>query len=320
MVYTVGIDIGGTKIAAGLVSEDGQIIKQARHKTPRTTSDDVLDIISEMVTDFRAEADEEVVGVGVGVPGLVEADHSTIILVANLGWEREPFRERVEKATALPATVENDANAAAWAEYRFGAGQGHQEMIMVTVGTGVGGGIVVGGKLRRGAGGTAGEFGHLNMVPDGRQCACGLHGCWEQYASGNALTRRAREIAAEKRGSATLLLSLGDGTPEGVEGIHVSKAAAEGDPVALETFAEVGEWLGRGIADLAALFDPAVFVIGGGVVESGDLLMRPVVENFERYLVARNLRTIPPILPAQMGNTAGLVGAADLIRVQLDEE
>jgi glucokinase len=160
----------------------------------------------------------------------------------------------------------------------------------------------------------AAEFGHIVKVPDGRLCGCGKRGCWEQYASGNALLREARELAAERRTEAEVLLSLGDGTPEGVKGKHVTEAARAGDPVALEAFETVGRWLGTGLADVASLLDPAMFVIGGGVSEAGDLLLAPTRAAFENSLVARQHRPLAAVVPAQLGNDAGLVGAADLAR------
>ena len=157
------------------------------------------------------------------------------------------MRTVLEAATGLACVVENDGAAAAWAETRFGAGVGLEHVVMVTVGTGIGGGIVVDGRVLRGAHGVAAEIGHLNAVPNGRLCGCGRTGCWEQYASGNALVREARELAAERRPEATVLLELGDGTPEGVQGAHVTDAARRGDPIAIEAFANVGGWLGSSV-------------------------------------------------------------------------
>ncbi len=187
-------------------------------------------------------------------------------------------------------------------------------MIAVTVGTGIGGGLIFDGVMYRGAHGMAAEIGHLTVEPDGRSCGCGQKGCWEQYASGNALVREARAIAAEERLSAAILLELGDGTPEGVQGAHITEAARLGDPAALGAFAIVGQWLGRGIASLTALLDPEIFVIGGGVSEAGDLLFVPTRAAFLEYLSGRDSRPTPEIRLAELGNDAGIVGAADLAR------
>ncbi len=314
MTVTIGVDIGGTKIAAGIVSADGEMLSVGRRTTPKRDADAVVEVISELVDSLVRGSEEEIAGVGLGVAGFVDATQSVVLIAPNLGWSAEPIQAKLEQSLSLPVVVENDANAAAWGEFRFGAGKSRTDMIMVTVGTGVGGGIVMADRLVRGHNGAAAEFGHLVMVPDGRQCGCGRLGCWEQYASGSSLVRYARELAAVERADAQLMLSLGDGTPEGIQGLHVTEAAQQGDPVALEAFEQLGTWLGRGMADVAALLDPEVFVIGGGVVESGDLVMRPTKNSFATALVAREVRPLTPIVPAVLGNAAGIVGAADLAR------
>lgn len=314
MTVTIGVDIGGTKIAAGAVSADGEVESVGRRSTPKRDADAVVEVITELVGSLVKTSGSEVLGVGLGVAGFVDASQSVVLTASNLGWSDEPIKEKLQQRLSLPVVVENDANAAAWGEYRFGAGRGRDEMIMVTVGTGVGGGLILGGRLQRGAHGVGGEFGHMVIVPEGRRCGCGRHGCWEQYASGSSLVRYARELASEERDDAGLLLSLGDGTPEGVQGPHVTEAAKDEDPVAMEAFDRLGLWLGRGMADIAALLDPEVFVIGGGVVESGDLVLRPTIASFEGSLVSPEVRPPTPIIPASLGNAAGIVGAADLAR------
>ena len=314
MTVTIGVDIGGTKIAAGVVSQDGKLLTVGRRSTPKRDADAVVEVMSDLVETLVKSSDDEVLGVGLGVAGFVDANQSQILTAANLGWNEEPIKAKLEHSVGIPVVVENDANAAAWGEYRFGAGKGRPDMIMVTVGTGVGGGIITGGRLQRGANGVGAEFGHMVKVPKGRLCGCGKQGCWEQYASGSSLVRYAREFAAEDRAEAEIILSLGDGTPEGIQGLHVTEAALQEDPVALAAFAKLGLWLGRGMADIAALLDPSVFVIGGGVVESGDLILKPTHESFARNLVSREHRPLTPIEPALLGNAAGIVGAADLAR------
>ena len=314
MAVTIGVDIGGTKIAAGIVTGDGDVRAVGRRSTPKRDAAAVVDVITELAGSLVRASDEEIVGVGLGVAGFVDSTQSVVLTAANLGWTAEPIKAQLEESLGLPVVVENDANAAAWGEFRFGAGVGQSDMVMVTVGTGVGGGIVLGGKLLRGHNGVAAEFGHLVMVPDGRLCGCGRHGCWEQYASGNSLVRYARDLAAEERAEAKIMLSLGDGTPEGIQGLHVTEGALQGDAVALEAFDRLGLWLGRGMADVAALLDPAIFVIGGGVVESGDLIMRPTMKSFAEALVSPEVRPPTPIVPAILGNAAGIAGAADLAR------
>jgi glucokinase len=314
MAVTIGVDIGGTKVAAGVVGEHGEVLVEGRQPTPKAGADAVIGVIVELVSQMRAATEEEILGVGVGVAGPVDADRSRVLLTPNLNWVDEPLKAKLEDLLHLPVVVENDANAAAWGEHRFGAGAGRGDMVMVTVGTGIGGGLILGRQLHRGANGLAAEFGHLTTTPGGRLCGCGRKGCWEQYGSGNALVRIARELAAERRSEAVVLLGLGDGTPEGVQGLHVTQAANQGDPVALQAFADLGGSLGRGMADLAALLDPDVFVIGGGVVEAGYLVLDPTREAFEESLFARALRPITPIVLATMGNAAGIAGAGDLAR------
>lgn len=314
MSVTIGVDVGGTKIAAGVVTSSGEILASGRRTTPSHDSEAVLNLIADLVTELNDRTDEEVIGVGLGLAGFVDAAQSQVLVAPNLGWSREPIKARLEEVIDSPVTVENDANAAAWGEFRFGAGMGRSEMIMVTVGTGIGGGIVMDNRLQRGAHGVGAEFGHLQMVPEGRKCGCGKKGCWEQYGSGSSLVRYARELAAEDRFGASLMLSLGDGTPEGIVGPHVTEAARKGDSVAKAAFAELGLWLGRGLADVATLLDPAVFVLGGGVVESGSLVLTPTLSSFEANLVAREYRPVTPIELATLGNAAGIVGAADLAR------
>jgi glucokinase len=314
MGLTVGVDVGGTKVAAGVVDEQGQVLARVRRATtaqiPGAAEQVISEAVHELASSFPVEA------VGVGAAGLVDETRSVVRFAPNLGWREQPLRAQLEQATGLPVVVENDANAAAWAEYRFGAARGRDDVVMLTVGTGIGGALVLGGRLHRGRYGLAGEVGHLVLDKDGRHCGCGRRGCWEQYASGNALLRTARNRAAQDRDRARVLLSYGDGTPEGVAGPHVTAAAQAGDPVALETFEEVGYWLGRGMAELAAVLDPGSYVVGGGVSEAGELLLAPARREFVAHVVGADVRPIAEIVPAGLGNLAGLVGAADLARAR----
>jgi glucokinase len=310
---SIGIDIGGTKILAGLVDSDGGVLHQARRQSARNDPTSVLNTVCEVVSELREATEESVVAVGLGIAGPVDAARSTVFFAPNLGWPQVPVRELLADRVGLPVIVENDGNAAAWGEYVAGAGTNVQDLTVITVGTGIGGGIIINGQLLRGAHGAAGEIGHMNAVPNGRPCGCGRNGCWEQYASGNALVREARTLAAERRQEAGLLLSLGDGTPEGVQGVHVTAAAREGDPVALEAFTVVGTWLGRGLADLSSILDPGAFVIGGGVSEAGDLLLASARATLtEKLAVGRSPRPVPDVRLATLGNEAGLIGAAAL--------
>ena len=313
MGLAIGVDIGGTKVAAGVVDEDGRILARVRRDTPAQDPEKTEDVIADCIRELAA--DHEVEAAGLGAAGFVDAARSTVLFAPNLAWRNEPLRAAVEQRTGLPVVVENDANAAAWGETRFGAGHGQPFTVTLTVGTGLGGGVVLGGQLIRGAFGAAAEVGHMNVVPDGRPCGCGNLGCWEQYASGRALVREARERAAESPESASLLLELANGRPGSITGPMVTLGAVAGDPVALESFRAVGDWLGHGMADLAAILDPRVFIIGGGVSEAGELLVGPAREAFQVKLTARGHRPVASVRVAQLGQDAGLIGAADLARM-----
>jgi glucokinase len=314
MGLTVGIDIGGTKIAAGVVDEDGRVLARQRVATGGRDAERVEQTVADLILQLREEYDIE--AVGIGAAGFVDEKRSRVNFAPNLGWKDEPLRMAVEAIVGVPVVVENDANAAAWGEFRFGAGKDRDYMVTITVGTGIGAGIVLEGALYRGRWGAAAEMGHLNVDPGGRPCGCGNRGCWEQYASGNALVREARYLASERRGEAETLLDLGDGTPEGVHGVHITKAAREGDPVALAAFDFVSRWLGQGMADVTAILDPECFVIGGGVSEAGDVLLASTVRAFTESVSGREHRQLPKVVIARLGNSAGLVGAADLARIR----
>jgi glucokinase len=312
MPLSIGVDIGGTKILAGVVDDEGTIIATALRATAKRDADAALAQVAEVVAELRAEY--AVTALGLGVAGGVSNDRSFVYFAPNLVWADVPVGEIVRAATELPVVVENDGSAAAWGEFRFGAGREVDDCLMITLGTGIGAGHVAAGQLVRGAHGLAFEVGHMNAIPDGRPCGCGRRGCWEQYASGSALVRMARELAAEHRGEATVLLDMGDGTPEGVLGEHVTAAARAGDPVARQAFSEFGMWVGRGLADLTAIVDPGMFVIGGGVSDAADLFVADAQTVLEERVFGRMSRPLPVIRMATMGNAAGLVGAADLAR------
>jgi glucokinase len=309
---TVGVDLGGTKIAAGVVDGEGRVLEQVRVPTPASTAQAVESGICDAVTELTARY--QVSAVGLAVAGFVDEARSTLRFAPNLPMADRPLRQVISGRIGLPVVVENDANAAAWGEHRFGGGRGAGDVVMITVGTGLGGGIVLGGRLFRGAFGAAGELGHVRMVPGGLLCGCGNHGCWEQYASGRALVREARALARTSPEITARLLELAGGDAEAIGGRMVTRAAAEGDVGARGLLAGLGRWLGEGIADLANVLDPAVVVIGGGVSEAGELLLGPAREAFEAKLSASAYRPHLAIVAAELGNGAGLVGAADLAR------
>ncbi|HUR52086.1 MAG TPA: ROK family glucokinase [Mycobacteriales bacterium] len=312
MSLAIGVDVGGTKVAAGVVDEDGRVLAHLRRPTPSHSPDDVEQAIADAVAELRKE--HEVVAVGIGAAGFIDAERANVLFAPNLAWRDEPLRDDLQALIDLPVVVENDANAAAWAEHRFGAGKGEQDLVCVTVGTGIGGGIVLGGAVYRGRWGIGAEFGHMQLVPDGRRCGCGQNGCWEQYCSGRALLREAREVADVRPGLGARLLELGHGTPEGITAPAVTVAAREGDPAALECVRIIGEALGQGLADLAAVLDPGAFVVGGGVADAGELLLDPARRAFAERLTGSAYRPHAPLRLAALGNEAGLVGAADLAR------
>jgi glucokinase len=312
LALTIGVDVGGTKVLGGVVDEDGRILEALRRPTPSISPAATAAAIAAVVDSLRARYDVE--AVGVGAAGFVDETRSVVLFAPNLAWRNEPLRVEVARRTNLPVVVENDGNATAWAEYRYGAGRGLDPVVCVTVGTGIGGGIIVDGALYRGRFGIGAEMGHVRVVPDGYRCGCGNRGCWEQYASGRALVREARELALVSPAAAGRLLELGQGSADGIRGPEVTAAAREGDTAALECFAIVGRWLGQGLADLAAVLDPGCFVIGGGVSDAGELLLQPARAAYAAALTGRGHRPLAHIRLAELGPSAGLVGAADLAR------
>ncbi len=312
MTVTVGVDVGGTKIAAGLVDEHGTLIARERRESPATDPAEIVRTIGELVRSLVASSAVE--AVGVCAAGFVDKQRATVVFAPNLAWRDEPLKERLQKELDLPVVVENDANAAAWGEFTFGAGEDVEDLLMLTIGTGVGGGVVLDGDLVRGGFGFGGEVGHIQMVPGGVLCGCGNLGCLESYGSGNALARMTREHALESPDAARQLLEQAGGDPAGITGPLITTAAQAGDPFAIERLAELGDWIGQGVATLTAVLDPNVVVIGGGVSEAGDLLLDPIRSSFESHVTARGHRPMLEVRQAQLGNAGGMVGVADLAR------
>jgi glucokinase len=311
MALAIGVDIGGTKVAAGVVDEQGRVLDRERRDTPGHDVGDTESIIVEVVRILADRNDVE--AVGIGAAGWIANDHATVLFSPHLAWRNEPLRDSLTERIALPLIVENDANAAAWAEYRFGAARDEKVVVCVTLGTGIGGGLVIDGSVYRGAYGIAAEYGHMTLVPDGRRCACGNLGCWEMYASGRALARDARELAEQSPMAAERMLELA-GSVDGLTGPIVTASAAAGDPAAQSICTTMGRWLGRGLANLAAVLDPSMFVLGGGVSEAGDILLRPAREEFAHSLTGRGFRPAAAVELVALGPEAGLIGAADLAR------
>lgn len=311
---TIGVDIGGTEVAAGVVTPQGLVLARVRTETPdRSRSPAVVeDTIVTVVEELRAQY--PVRAVGVGAAGFVDEWRASVLFAPHLSWRDEPLRDALSVRLGVPVVVENDANASAWAEVRVGAARGLEHVVVVNLGTGIGGAIVLDGRLRRGRFGVAGEFGHMTVVPGGHRCECGNRGCWEQYASGNALAREARGLVETGSPMAKALHQAVGGNVGLITGTLVSELANKGDRACVELMEDAGEWLGKGLANLAAAFDPELFVIGGGVSESGHLFLDSARRAFARHLTGRGHRPEARVVAAALGNEAGLVGAADLVR------
>lgn len=317
----VGIDIGGTKVAGGVVDAEGRILHRARRdtpdrsKSPGIVEDTITEVVEELLDTVVSEQAGQVGAVGIGAAGFVAADRATVVFAPHLSWRNEPLRDALHQRVDLPTFVDNDANAAIWAEHRFGAARGESHVMMITLGTGIGGAILVDGEVFRGRFGIAGEFGHMQVVPSGERCECGNRGCWEQYASGNALVREARSLMLAGSPVVNDLRTRVGGDAAALTGPLITEAARDGDRTAVELLGEIGTWLGVGLANLAAAFDPGMFVIGGGVSAAGELLLGPARTAFDKQLTGRGYRPHAHIVAAGLGPDAGLIGAADLARV-----
>ena len=310
----LGIDVGGTKVAAGVVDGHGAILEVIRRATPGRDARAVENVIAELVRELGER--HEIASVGIGAAGWMDLAGARVVFSPHLAWRDEPLQDNLEEMLQRPVLVTNDADAAAWAESRFGAGRGHDRLIMLTLGTGIGGALVIDGRVERGSFGMAGEFGHQIIMPGGHRCECGNRGCWEQYASGNALGREGRELAKKHSPMAAGLLAAVDGKPKDITGSVVTELALQGEATARELVTEVGDWLGLGIANLAAALDPALFIIGGGLSAAGELMLDPARRAYSRNLTGRGYRQEAVIAVAQLGPMAGLIGAGDLSRVR----
>ena len=303
----VGVDVGATKLAAGVVSPEGEILNRVRLPTGKTP-EGLLDTFDRAISEVSEGY--EVGVVCLTVPGNVLSAKNMVLFSPNLhAIEGIPLKDELEPRIGLPLTVENDNNAAAWGEFRYGAGSGAEHFVYVGLGTGIGGGVVIHGELLRGAQGSAGELGHVTINPTGPRCACGNRGCFEAYSSGSAIERRAREVAAEQPHSALGRLA----TERRVLGEDVGRLAREGDEASLSVLEEAGRWLGIGLASFVNIFNPEVVAVGGGVMESGDLILKPARE--EVHLRARSPgRDLVEVRQATRGADSGVLGAAALAR------
>ncbi|MGI9048574.1 MAG: ROK family protein [Rubrobacteraceae bacterium] len=304
----IGVDVGGTKIAAAVVSPEGKILNETRYPTQAVPPNRLVGTIAGAIMEVKDGY--EVGGVCLAVPGLILASENKVIFSPNL-HEIENIRldEEMGQRTGLSVTVENDANAAAWGEFRFGAGKDVEHLIFITLGTGVGGGVITHGVLLRGAQGAGGELGHVTIEPDGPRCGCGNHGCLEALASGTAIQRRAREVANDRPGSALGRLAI----ERQVLGEDVTRLAEEGDEAALSVLEETGRWLGIGLAGFVNTFNPEIIAVGGGAARAGEFILEPVRR--EVRLRARSpSRDLVEIKEATLGPESGVLGAAALAR------
>jgi glucokinase len=306
--HALAFDVGGTKMAAGVVSADGKLADQQVMPTPSYDQMQVLDAILRTAAKLR-ELHPGAKAIGVGAAGWVEWPVGRIRYAPYIAYDDMPLRQLLEESTGLPVVIDNDANMAAWAESRFGAGKGVSNMLLLTLGTGIGGGLIIGGEIYRGHNGLGGEVGHLIVSPGGERCGCGNRGCFETMASGTALVREARKAVV---GDAAAYLVTLAGSPEAVTGETVTRAAKAGDRLSAELLHQAAYWCGLGAASLVAVLDPALIVVTGGLAAAGELLLEPMRESLAEHLFARGRRHPPPIAVSQLGLNGGLIGAGSL--------
>ncbi len=310
----IGIDVGGTKVLGGVVSPTGEILATARRDTPREGGKALTQTIADVATELSNEYSVD--SIGVSAAGFISSDRQTILATPNIaGWNGVNLVNELTQIIGKRIVLENDANSAAWGEFKFGAGRGRSDLMMLTLGTGVGGGLILDGSVFRGAYGIGAELGHLRIVPDGHLCGCGVRGCLEQYASGSALMRHAREAINASPDLARNLLARGDGTIGGLKGHHITEAARDEDPVALAAFNTMAGYLGAGIASLCTIIDPSCIVLGGGVIDAGEIFLAPTRKAALSMIPFSGKHPYPEIVAAELGNNAGLVGVADLSKV-----
>ena len=302
----IGVDIGGTKIAAAVVTPEGKILSEVRYATQADPPNRLIETVAQAITEVKDGF--EVGGVCVAVPGRILAAENKVIFAPNL-HEIENIRldEEIGRRTGLMVTVENDANAAAWGEFRFGAGRGLQHMVSITLGTGVGGGIITHGMLLRGAQGAGGELGHVTIHPTGPRCGCGNYGCLEALASGTAIQRRAREVANEWPNSALGRLAI----ERQVLGEDVTRLAQEEDDASISVLEETGRWLGIGLAGFVNTFNPEVIAVGGGASQAGELILESARKEVQLRASSPS-RDLVEIKEATLGPESGVLGAAAL--------
>lgn len=309
MTLGVGLDIGGTKVLGAVVDGTGTILDEHRVPSPTGTWDGMRAALVEVVDELRGHG-HDVAAVGIGAAGMVDLEGMIHYAPNVAGFRTTPVQADVAAAVGLPTVVDNDANAAAYAEYRFGAARGHSDAMVITLGTGIGGGVIVHGRVLRGARGFAAEVGHFQVDPEGPMCACGERGHWEAMASGNALGAMARAAAAA--GDLPSVLHAVDGEVDTIRGQHVSAAARDGATDALALVDRYCFNVAIGLVGLANIFDPAVIAIAGGLVNDGELFLGPIRSHFLGHIEGSDYRPMPEIVPAELGERAGVIGAGTL--------
>lgn len=312
---TIGVDLGGTKMLMGVLDPESSVLWESREASTGLTQDDLIEMLVRETGEAR-EARPDVAAIGLGIPATIDRASGTAISAVNLPILNLPIREVVARRTGLPTFVDNDANVAALAEHLYGAARGARNAVMITVGTGIGGGLILDGEVYRGSSGAGAELGHMVIEADGPRCQgnCPGRGCVESLASGTALGREGRAAAKREPDSAIgQMLAAG----EKVDGTAVTEAALAGDATSIGVFELIGSRLGVALAGLANIFDPDVIVVGGGVMAAGDLLLEPA----RRELGARALPPMnrTPVVAAEMGADAGMIGAAAMARLELGE-
>ncbi|WFR70840.1 ROK family protein [Prescottella defluvii] len=313
-LLTVGVDVGGTSIRASVVDGDGEVLDVTHVPTPH--SEDALEHgIDRAVRELANRHD--VAAVGLAVAGFVDSDRTTVRFAPHLPWVDAPVARSLGNRLGLPVILEHDANAAAWAEWSFGAAAGGRNVVVVAIGTGIGAALLINGGLYRGSFGVALELGHLQVVPEGRACACGKRGCWERYCSGTALVDTALELLAEDPSASTVLARDVAVDPGTLTGRRIAAAASDGDSLALATFADFAKWLGVGLATVSDVFDPDLIVICGGVGSSAPLFLDDAREHYARLVTGSGHRPLARIRHTLLGEAAGMIGAADLARASL---
>jgi glucokinase len=307
---TIGIDIGGTKISAGVVDSSGNLIDSSKCSTPAEGGKELISSVVNLVKELNKK--HEIKGIGISIAALISSDYGTIVGAPNIAnLSKLNFANEIKEEFKLPIIIENDANAAMWAEFKFGSAKGLNPVMFFIIGTGVGGGLVIDGKLFKGANGIGAEFGHMCVVPNGLLCGCGAKGCIEQYASGGALIRYANEALLANPDKSEEVLSFGEGK---LSGTALTKAAKAGNELALAAFSKQADWLGLACASYSLIIDPQAIIIGGGVVDAGELFLAPVRAAMRKYMPFAESHVPPKIIAAKFGNDAGLIGAADLVR------